>query len=402
VKRRMSVRESRRGLKIGLDLVNLSGPGEGLGRFAGQLLRCLSEAPATHEFTVFVREEMAGTFERPAGHMRLVPVRMPRRRLLPWNQMAFLGSRVRGLDLLHSPVSVPPLFAARDLKQVVTVHDLAFAFAAEASSILSRAWWGFSWPRALARAARVVTVSEQTKRDVVARYDLSPGKVSVVYPYVAFANEEVSAARVRRARERYGLPARYLLHVGAAHKRKNLGTLLQAFAILKRGSSFSHALVLAGPGGWDRASVLSDAARAGLRADVIATGTVTDEDLPGIYAGADALVFPSLYEGFGYPVVEAMACGTPVITSDTSSLPEVAGEAALLVPPESAEALAAAVRTVLTSPESAAKLREAGRLRVGRFSRERMARGYMEVYETIAASSPGTKAGPEAGENHPS
>jgi glycosyltransferase involved in cell wall biosynthesis len=381
----MKTRWQERGLRIGVDLVNLSGTGEGLGRFAGQLLQCLSGARTRHRFTVFVRRELVGSFWGLAEHVSLRPVRLPSRRLMPWNQLVFLGGRgLRELDILHSPVSLPPLFPGRGLKQVVTVHDLAFAFAAEASSVLSRTWWDFSWPRALNRAVRVVTVSERTKSDVVARYSLPPEKISVVYPYVSFANEDVPAARILRARKRYGLPPKYLLHVGAVHKRKNIGTLIRAFVLLKKDPSFSHALVLAGPRGWDDAAVFDDAARAGLPGDVILTGHVADADLPGIYAGAGALVFPSLYEGFGYPVVEAMACGTPVVTSDRSSLPEVAGEAAVLVPPDDPEAVAAAVRRLLASPEESARLREAGRRRVGRFSMERMMQGYMEVYERAA------------------
>jgi glycosyltransferase involved in cell wall biosynthesis len=386
----MNARWPEKGLRIGVDLVNLGGMGEGLGRFAGQLLQCLSAARVRHRFTVFIREELAGSFRDIADNVSLRPLRLPHRRLMPWNQLVFLGGRrLRGLDILHSPVSLPPLLPGRGTRQVVTVHDLAFAFASEASSVVSRTWWDLSWPRALNRAARVVTVSERTKADVIARYSLPPEKISVIYPYVSFANEEVPAARICRARERYGLPPKYLLHVGAAHKRKNIGTLIRAFALLKRDRSFSHALVLAGPRGWDDVSVFSDASRAGLAESVIFTGHVADADLPGIYAGATALVFPSLYEGFGYPVVEAMACGTPVVTSDRSSLPEVAGEAALLVPPDDAPAVAAAVRRLLASPEASTRLREAGRRRVGRFSMERMMKGYLEVYERAAAGPPG-------------
>jgi glycosyltransferase involved in cell wall biosynthesis len=384
-------------LRIGLDLVNLAGPGEGLGRFAGQLVRSLAGAATGHEFVIFLRDEMAGMFAGLPGNMRLSPVSLPRRRVLPWNQVAFRGGRrLRGLDILHSPVSVSPLAGAPGVRRVVTVHDLAFVFSPGASSPWSRAWWGFAWPRCLARAARVVTVSESTRRDVVSHYSVSPEKVTVIYPYVSFANEEVPTAAVRRVRQRYGLPPSYLLHVGAAHKRKNLETLVRAFAILKKSGPFACALVLAGPQGWDRGSALAEARRAGLGKDVILTGCVGDEDLRGLYAGAEALVFPSFYEGFGYPVVEAMACGTPVIASRASSLPEVAGGAALLVPPESAPAVAAAIREVLTSPGLAAKLRDAGRERVRRYSPERMAREYLAVYERAAEARPGgARAGRE-------
>jgi glycosyltransferase involved in cell wall biosynthesis len=387
-------------LRIGLDLVNLTDPGEGLGRFAGQLARGLASVPSGHEFVLFVREELAGHFAALSARTRLSPVRLPRRRWLPWNQLAFLGNgRLGGLDILHSPVSVPPLLpGGRDLKRIVTVHDLAFIASPAASSAMSRAWWNFSWPRSLRGAASIVTDSEQTKRDVISRYSLPEEKISVVYPYVSFANDDVPAGVIRRARDRYGLPARYILHVGAPHKRKNLVTLVRAFGLLKKNPSIPHALVLVGPRGWDDASIRREADEACLGDEVVFTGFVAEEDLPGVYAGADVLAFPSLYEGFGYPPLEAMACGTPVVVSNVSSLPEVVGDAALLVPPGDAGAIAGAILRVLTSPELAAKLRQAGRLRVRRFSMERMARGYLDVYEKVAgprldAAVPGRNGG---------
>jgi len=373
-------------LRVGLDLINLFDAGEGLGRFARQLVEALAGAGSGPEFVLFVREEMAGHFAARSARMRLAPVRLPRRRLLPWNQLAFLGDgRLEGLDVLHSPVSVTPLAGrARGPRRLVTVHDLAFLASPAASSFLSRAWWRYAWPRSLAGAARVVTVSEHTKKDVVSRFSLPEDKVTVIYPYVSFAPAEVPAEAVRRARERFRLPRRYLLHVGAMHKRKNIVGLVRAFRRLKKEAGIEHALVLAGPRGWDDASVLRETREAGLVKDVAFTGFVADEDLPGVYAGADVFVFPSLYEGFGYPPLEAMACGTPVVVSNVSSLPEVAGEAALLVPPEDDAALAAAILEVLESPGLAARLREAGRRRVEMFSRERMARDYLRVYEEVA------------------
>ncbi len=385
-------------LRIGLDLVNLTDPGEGLGRFAAQLVRALASVPSGHEFVLFVREEMAGHFATLPAKTRLSPVRLPRRRWLPWNQLAFLGhGRLGGLDILHSPVSVSPLLPlGRGLKRIVTVHDLAFIVSPSASSASSRAWWNFSWPRSLRGAASIVTDSEQTKRDVISRYSLPEEKISVIYPYVSFANDDVPASVIRRARERYGLPARYILHVGAPHKRKNLVTLVRAFSLLKKDPAVPHALVLAGPRGWDDALVREEADKARLGNDIVFTGFVADEDLPGVYAGADVLVFPSRYEGFGYPPLEAMACGTPVVVSNVSSLPEVVGDAALLVAPEDAGAIAGAILRVLTSTELAAKLRQAGRMRVRQFSRERMARGYLDVYEKVAGLRPGA---PGSGRN---
>jgi len=168
------------------------------------------------------------------------------------------------------------------------------------------------------------------------------------------------------------------------HKRKNIVGLVRAFKRLKSEAAIEQALVLAGPRGWDDAAVLRETREAGLMKDVVFTGFVGDGDLPAVYAGADLLVFPSLYEGFGYPPLEAMACGTPVVVSNVSSLPEVVGEAGLLVPPGDESALAGAILEVLTTPALAARLREAGRRRVRMFSRGRMAGDYLHVYAEVA------------------
>jgi len=398
----VNAKRPERTLKIGLDFVNLTDAGEGLGRFAGQLVQALDGTGAKHEFVIYARREMAGHFAGLAANFRVAPLSLPRRRLLPWNQLAFLlKGMAEGLDILHSPVSTSPLLGGRGLKRIVTVHDLAFRLSPGASSRLSRGWWNFSWPRSLRGAAHVVTVSEQTRQDVMSLYAIPREKTSVIYPYVSFKSADVPAGLVQATRELFGLPERYILHVGAPHKRKNLGTLIRAFGLLKKDPSFSHGLVLAGPGGWDDAALRREAAAAGLGNDVVFTGFVGDESLPAVYAGADALVFPSLYEGFGYPPLEAMACGTPVIASNVSSLPEVTGPAAILVPPEDAEAIAGAIIRILNSPGLAAELREAGRRRVRQFSRERMGREYMDVYEKVAgeAGNASVPSGPD-GESH--
>jgi glycosyltransferase involved in cell wall biosynthesis len=378
---------TEKALRIGLDLVNLAGVEDGLGRYAVQLVRSLAGSGPGPEFVLFVREELAGCFGPLPQGMRAVPLRVPRRRFVPWNQLAFLRrGRLAGLDILHSPVSVPPLALPNaGPEKIVTVHDLAFLVDPASSSARSKAWWNFSWPRALQRAAHIVAVSEQTKRDLVSHLSLPADKISVIYPYVSFPNADVPGDVMRRARDRFRLPDRYILHVGARHKRKNVRTLVEAFRLLKQDPSFTHALVLAGPRGWDDDALLRATNGEDLKGNVVFTGFVADADLPGVYAGADVLVFPSLYEGFGYPPLEAMACGTPVVVSNLSCLPEVAGEAALLVPPLDARAVADGILQVLKTPGLANRLREAGRRRVRTFSKERLAREYLDVYQNVAA-----------------
>jgi glycosyltransferase involved in cell wall biosynthesis len=193
------------------------------------------------------------------------------------------------------------------------------------------------------------------------------------------------AADIAQARQRYALPERYLLFVGSVQERKNVRACLLAFAdVCQRG--LPHHLVIVGAKQWRYAEILNTLEGLAVKDRVHFTGYVEDADLPALYTGAEAFVFPSLYEGFGLPVLEAMACGTPVITSTTSSLPEVAGEAALLVDPKDVEALAAGMERVLTDPALRTTLRERGLQQAARFTWARTAQHVVDVYRAVLGS----------------
>jgi len=192
----------------------------------------------------------------------------------------------------------------------------------------------------------------------------------------------MSLESVDPALKRYVIERPYILYVGSLEKRKNLPRLLEAYAYLRE-TLPGWKLVIVGGRKWKSDPIYKAVQRLGLEPHVIFTGFVAEEDLPALYNGADLFVFPSLYEGFGLPVLEAMACGTPVVTSNTSSLPEVAGEAALLVAPTDVKAIAAAMQRVLSEPDLAAELRRRGLERASQFSWERTARETLAVYERV-------------------
>jgi glycosyltransferase involved in cell wall biosynthesis len=191
----------------------------------------------------------------------------------------------------------------------------------------------------------------------------------------------VAAVRARR-----GLPERYVLSVGTIEPRKNLATAIAAFhAAAPRGV----ALALVGPRGWKLAEAIgADLAAGAVRPGIVVTGAVEDDELPALYAGASAFLFPSLYEGFGFPVLEAMACGTPVLSSDASSLAEVLGDAGVLLPPRDVAAWAEALRALLADPTRGRELGERGRRRAAEFTWERTARATRAVYEGLDARRP--------------
>jgi glycosyltransferase involved in cell wall biosynthesis len=218
----------------------------------------------------------------------------------------------------------------------------------------------------------VIADSAATKHDLTRYCGVPEGKITVVYPGYDDALARVDAAAVRA---RYGLPENYFLHVGTLQPRKNLMRLMEAVSQ----APAPVRLVLAGRAGWMAAPI---AARARELSDRVRwLEYVPDEDLAGLYSGAQALVFPSLFEGFGFPVLEAMACGTPVICSNTSSLPEVAGQAALLVDPQDGQALLRAMLRVQAEPALRAELAERGLSRVRQFSWRRAAEATLAVLE---------------------
>ena len=213
-------------------------------------------------------------------------------------------------------------------------------------------------------------------------YGVPAEKITVIYEAASPNFTPQSEEAIAAARERYGLPARYILSVGTIEPRKNLGRVLIAFERLA-GEGLADAFVIVGKKGWLYDDFFAQLDCSPVRDRVIFPGWVADEDLPAVYSGAAALAFPSEFEGFGLPVLEAMACGAPVVCSNTSSLPEIAGDAALLVDPLDTDAITAALRRVLSEPELSATLRTRGHAQAAKFSWERAAQETVAVYERV-------------------
>lgn len=293
---------------------------------------------------------------------------------------------VERFDVLFAPNFVPP--PTRSRRVVLTVHDLAFRRFPETAPLATQHWRS-RLETAIHRAAAVIVVSEQSRRDLLEHYPVDPERVSVVPLGVDTGLfRPVSAEPVRA---RYRLDGPYLLSLTGFELRKNLPRTIEAFVSLDEG--IRPTLVLAGPvapwnpEGWRLVEPILDALPADVRRRIVLTGYVSDEEKVGLLNGAEALVYPSLYEGFGLPVVEAMACGTPVLTSDVSALPDTAGDAALLVDPLSSEAIAHAMERLLTDRALRETLRERGLARAGAFSWDETTRGTADVLHRVLDSS---------------
>jgi glycosyltransferase involved in cell wall biosynthesis len=287
------------------------------------------------------------------------------------------------LDLLHMTYFLPPICP---IPTVVTVHDISFRVYPETFSRRDRLLLSWGVPLALRRATRIIAVSEFTKRDLLRRYGVPEEKVRVTHEAAAPEFEPVKdPTRLQAARRKYGLTFPYILSVGNLQPRKNLRALLEAFLSAKSERGIAHRLVVVGKRGWQAAAFLREVGVQGLEGEVVFTGYVPTEDLPDLYSAADLFVYPALYEGFGLPPLEAMACGTPVVASSAASLPEVLGEAALLVDPRDVRAMTSAILRVLGDADLARRLSGLGLAQARRFSWERTARETVEVYREALA-----------------
>jgi glycosyltransferase involved in cell wall biosynthesis len=348
------------------------------------LIRALLELDQHNEYVLyFNRPPRPGLFPAsPRWRARVMPC--PRL----WTHVRLsLEMLAAPPDVLFVPAHVLPIVHPR--RSVVTVHDLGYRHEPQAHRLLDRLYLELSTRYNARAASQVIADSAATKRDLVQLYGTDPQRITVVPLGVDELFQPVNdAARLAAVRAQYGIPGDYLLYVGTLQPRKNLVRLIEAWNKI-RNSNFeirNWVLVIAGKRGWLYEEIFATVQRLGLEGQVLFPGYVPEEDLPALLSGATAFVLPSLYEGFGLPVLEAMACGTPVIAANVASLPEVVGDAGLLVDPLDTDALAAAMQRLLTDAAPStplraslrAELRQRGLARAKLFSWPRCA------WETLA------------------
>lgn len=317
-------------------------------------------------------EQLCGSLRRLRPHSPLlrIPVSFP---------LALARDRVR---LAHFQYVAPPLCPC---PTVVTVHDISFEFFPEYFHPLQRARMRLLIPLSARRAAQVITISEYSRRTLIERYGLAEDRVTVTPLGVSPSFRVIEKDLAARATARFGIDGPFILGVGNLQPRKNLERLLRSFAALRRDTSCTHELVLVGQMAWLGHRVQEETRRLGIEAHVHQTGYVSEDELVALYNRADVFAYPSIFEGFGLPVIEAMACGTPVLTSNTSSLPEVAGDAALVVDPHDVEAIAEGLRRLVSERRLREKLTSAGFLQARQFPWRRTAEETVSVYARALA-----------------
>jgi glycosyltransferase involved in cell wall biosynthesis len=361
--------------KVGFVSYALDRSPGGIGRYSKELLDALKRAGVP--LTVL----HAGGHQALDGVVGLKGARLLPGLLTVGQVEIAWQARRRRLEVVHDPTGSVPLLLT-GVRRVATIHDVIPYIYPRTSSALDWLIYRCWLPIASRRLDAIITVSNQSKADIVRHLPVRQEAVTVVPEAVGRSYQLLDRAAVQPVLDRHGIKSPYILYVGSIEPRKNLIRLLRAYARFRRWSGRWN-LVIVGARKGKAASVYEWTKRLGLQPFVRFTGFLAEEELPALYNGASLFVFPSLYEGFGLPVLEAMACGTPVVTSNTSSLPEVAGDAGLLVDPRDEDAIASAMRRILDDPDLMKELQDRGRQRAKLFTWDLVAGNVQKVYQKV-------------------
>lgn len=336
-----------------------------------------------HRYKIFTQAERSELFSKTLNLYRSrLNTANPLLRIF-WEQMVWgMAARRQRCELLHSMAFVLPLLTWQ--AGVVTVFDLSFIFYPERYPTLRRLYLTTQAKRSCQKATRVIAISRSGKRDIHTHFGIPLHKIDVVYPGLNRSFSRPDQSEIARFRQQSGLPERFLLHIGTLQPRKNLSVLIKAFSQLKEPNLH---LVLVGGKGWFYETLFAQVEQLRVADRVHFAGYVDDAQLPLWYAAAEAFVFPSVYEGFGMPIVEAMACGTPVIASNASAMPEACGSAALQFNPHEVGELVDRIRLILENREQTAKMRADGLQQAAHFSWEAAGRQTTDIYRKILYKS---------------
>ncbi|MBE2200940.1 MAG: glycosyltransferase family 4 protein [Anaerolinea sp.] len=377
-------------MRIGIDVTAAVAQGAGIGRYTRELVRALAHEAQPYQYVLFSAKPPAAlpvANPLPTGaHIRYRPAPLSERWLYRLWYRLWLPLPVQWvtgeLNLFHSPDFVLPPVRG-DVPTLLTVHDLSFVHYPHVFTPALIKYLNRVVPRSVARATHILADSEATRRDLTTIWNVPEAKITVLYSGVDGRFRPVqSADEITAVRAKYDLGEQpYVVSVGTIQPRKNYQMLIRAFAPLA--AELPHNLFIAGGTGWLYEEMMMEIERQGLNGRVRFIGFVDDDDLPALYSGASLFAFPSLYEGFGLPLLEAMGCGVPVLTSNASSLPEVAGEAAVQLAPDDETGWTAAMRDLLQDPAQRTRLVTAGFRQARQFTWQKSAQKLLHVYQSV-------------------
>ncbi|AEK19265.1 group 1 glycosyl transferase [Methanococcus maripaludis X1] len=285
-------------------------------------------------------------------------------------------------DIIHDTYHFAPFIFLKKFKKIITVYDISPILYPKTHKYSRVIMHKYFFPIILKSSDKIISISENTKRDIMDHFKIPEDKIKVI-PLASNKNfKKLDENDILKIKSKYNFEYPFILYVGTLEPRKNIPNLLKAFYSIKK-QEITHKLVIAGGKGWKYQEIFKTIKKLNLQNDVIFTGYVPDEDLPGLYNAADLFVYPSLYEGFGLPPLEAMQCGTPVITSNTSSLPEVVGDAGIMINPYDVDELANKMYEVLTNEDLGNELSKQGIERAKLFSWKKCAEEHLKVYKEV-------------------
>lgn len=375
-------------MRVCIDVSPTAQKHAGLGRYAGEVARALDRYGHDLDLSLFYNRQGDASLPDYLSHLPHQTVNIGNK---PWRMGVLLSQMFRrpldrtfgAGDVFHATNHLLAHFSRA--RTVFTLHDLIFLHYPEYHLPYNRWYLTFAMPRFLKAADIIITPSECSRQDALKFYGLPEAKIKVIYEAAApHFKPATEAAALECVRQKYHLPARFILHVSTIEPRKNLSRLLAAFKLLLADQPDLR-LVLVGKKGWLYESFFQQLHQLGLEECVIFPGFVEEADLPAFYQLAEVFAYPSLYEGFGLPPLEAMACGTPVVSSHASSLPEVVGDGGLLVDPTDLAALTGALRSVLTEAELRARLSQRALVQAGKFSWQQTATELEQVYRDLSS-----------------
>lgn len=358
----------------------------GLGRYSRTLTEAMLpyfvEDPVLFYNHIGGRSRAIPEFE----HLQRQPVRLGYK---PWRMAVWMGQLghipfnrlVPGATLFHAHEHL--LMPLRDVPTILTVHDLIFKLFPEHHKRLNHIFLNHAMPLFVKRATAIIAISEATKRDLITHYQVPPEKITVIYEAAAPNFTPPSPQQVDVVRQRYQLPHHFLVVVGTIEPRKNYSRLVQALMHLRQRDP-DLKLVVVGSKGWLYDDFFQAITDVGATEHIIFPGYIPDEDLPAMYAASTAMVMPSVYEGFGLPLLEAMACGTPIASSNAASLPELGGTVPIYFDPQNVDEMIAALETVLGDEHLQHTMRQRGPEQAARFSWNQAARETAMLYNRFA------------------
>jgi glycosyltransferase involved in cell wall biosynthesis len=370
--------------RIGIDATALPTQPVGAGNYIIQFVKALAKMDLDYEIVVFAQKSKRDLFDIPNDenlHWVIVPDKSPMYRLI-WEQTTFprLVRRAE-LDLLHSLHYTQPVLLG--CPSIVTIHDMTFFLFPDLHTRSKRMFFPFAIRSSVRRADALIAISESTRQDSIRLLGVSPQKIFTTQLGITDEFRVVKDNELLvKVREKYDLPEAFVLYVGLVEPRKNIPFLIRAYKSLVD-EGIKHNLVIVGRIGWMSQEVFKQIEELGLEDRVQFTGYMPQDDLPMVYNLASLFVYPTKYEGFGLPALEAMACGTPVVTTAISSLPEIVGDAGMLIPPGDEQALAGAMAEVLSDPSLYNQLRTRGLQRSEHFTWERTAQETLKVYQQV-------------------